>query len=263
MTFKNRSWPKTIFAGAALAFALTAAPVAINTPASAQDQMNKAKVEEIIRSYLLENPELMVEVQQALEAKQKIEQAAAIKLALAENKAVIFESANQGLVGPKDAPITIVEFFDYNCGFCRRAMDDMNFLLATEKDVKFVMKELPILGPESVEASRISTAVYRTYPDQYGAFHNNLLSLEGVKDGARALEVAKSLGMDLKKLEAIAARGDVMEAFREANTLATSLGINGTPSYVVGDEVLFGALGQQVLTAKIENMRKCGKSECS
>ncbi|MEO1398045.1 MAG: DsbA family protein [Pseudomonadota bacterium] len=158
--------------------------------------------------------------------------------------------------------MTVVEFFDYNCGFCRRAMDDMNFLLAAEKDVKFVMKELPILGPESVEASRISTAVYRAYPDKYGEFHNRLLGLDGVKNGERAIEVAKSMDMDITKLQEIAGRGDVLDAFREANSLATSLGINGTPSYVVGDEVLFGALGQAVLTAKIENMRNCSKATC-
>ncbi|MEL6744151.1 MAG: DsbA family protein [Pseudomonadota bacterium] len=254
---------KLSLAAIACTLILTVSPlVSLTKQVHAQEAMDRAKVEEIIRSYLLANPELMLEVQQALEAKQKEERDAAVKVALSENKKTIFESPNQGVIGPEDAPITIVEFFDYNCGFCRRAMDDMNFLLATEKDVKFVMKELPILGPESVEASRISTAVYREYPKQYGEFHNRLLGLDGVKNGERAIEVAKAMNMDTAKLQEIGARGDVLDAFREANTLATSLGINGTPSYVVGEEVLFGALGQQVLTSKIENMRACGKSEC-
>ncbi|MEL6967650.1 MAG: DsbA family protein [Pseudomonadota bacterium] len=231
-------------------------------PAQAEKALDREAVERIIREYLLKNPEIMVEVQQALEAKQKAERDAQIAATLNQRRDTIFNSANQGVIGPKDAPITIVEFFDYNCSFCQRAMEDMNVLLGNEKDVKFVLKELPILGPESVEASRISTAVYRAYPDKYGEFHNKLLGLEGIKNGERALAIARDMGLDTKKLEEIGARGDVLDAFREANALATSLGINGTPSYVLADEVVFGALGHAVLAEKLTAVRKCGKTSC-
>ena len=235
----------------------------LNTTAHALDESDKAQVEQIIRDYLLKNPELMIEVQQALEAKQRAEQAATAKAALSENREAIFNSKNQGVIGNPDGDVTVVEFFDYNCGFCQRAMDDMNALLENDDKLKFVMKELPILSQGSVEASQFSTAVYRLMPQKYGEFHNRLLSLDGPKDGNRARQIAEEMGLDLAALEAEAEKEDVIASFREANDLATKLGINGTPSYVIGDEVLFGALGADTLRGKIENVRKCGKTECS
>jgi len=246
----------------AMVIALTAFTSVPNS-ASALDPAEIPEIEKIVREYLLSNPELILEIQQALQNKQEAEAKAQATASLKDNAETIFSSVNQGVIGNKDASVTIVEFFDYNCGFCQRAMNDMNVLLQNDPDLKFVMKELPILSPGSVEASRISTAVYRLYPDQYERFHNDLLGLDGPKDGARALEIAGLMGFDMGKLETEAAKPDVLDAFREANDLATSLGMNGTPSYVIGDEVIFGALGVDVLQGKIANVRKCGKTVCS
>lgn len=229
---------------------------------SAKPEKPEATSGAAIRSYLLENPEIMLEVQQAFEAKQRAEQAASARKALEENRETIFASANQGVIGNPDGDVTVVEFFDYNCGFCQRAMADMNKLLDSDENLKFVMKELPILSEGSVEAARISTAVYRLFPDKYEEFHNELLSLQGQKDGARAEKVATEMGLDIAALKAEAQKEDVIDAFREANTLANDLGMSGTPSYVIGDEVLFGALGADVLREKIENVRKCGSATC-
>ncbi len=232
-------------------------------PAYALDDGDKAKVEEIVREYLLNNPEIMLEVQQALEVKQQAEAKERAERALAENEDTIFNSPNQGIIGNPDGDVTVVEFFDYNCGFCQRAMQDMNALLKGDDKLKFVMKELPILSPGSVEAGRISTAIYRLFPEKYGEFHNRLLELQGQKDGNRAFEIAANMGLDMTRIEAESQKEDVIDAFREANELANALGINGTPSYVIGDEVVFGALGEQVLREKIENVRKCGKTVCT
>lgn len=246
----------------AIAVALAVSASASSLPAQAFDDTEKAKIETIIRDYLLKNPEVMIEVQQALEAKQRAQQAAASKAALAQSKEVVFNSPNQGVIGNPQGSVTVVEFFDYNCGYCQRAMDDMNTLLDSDSDLKFVMKEMPILSEASVQASQISTAVYRLMPEKYGEFHNKLLSLNGAKDGNRARQVAEEMGLDLAALEAESQKEDVIDAFREANDLATRLGINGTPSYVIGDEVVFGALGAEVLREKIDNMRKCGSTTC-
>lgn len=230
--------------------------------AQALDPADRPEIEKIIREYLLANPQLMLEVQQALETQQREEASARAAQALSQNKDAIFNSPNQGVIGNAEGDVTVVEFFDYNCGFCQRAMNDMNALLGGDSNLKFVMKELPILSEGSVEASRISTAVYRLYPDRYADFHNRLLGSQGQKDGNRALRVAQSMDMDIDALNEEAQKEDVLGAFREANDLATALGINGTPSYVIGDEVLFGALGEDVLREKIENVRKCGKTVC-
>lgn len=233
------------------------------SPSVALDPSDRPEIEKIIREYLLSNPQLMLEVQAALEEQQRAEAAARAAEALTLNADVIFNSPNQGVIGNVDGDVTVVEFFDYNCSFCQRAMEDMNALLSGDSNLKFVMKELPILSEGSVEASRISTAVYRLYPNKYGEFHNTLLASPGQKDGNRALRVAQTMDMDINALNEEAQKNDVLGAFREANDLANSLGINGTPSYVIGDEVLFGALGRDVLAQKIENVRKCGKTVCS
>ena len=229
----------------------------------ALDPSDRPEIEKIIREYLLANPQLMLEVQQALEEQQRTEAANRAAEALSLNSEAIFNSPNQGIIGNPEGDVTVVEFFDYNCGFCQRAMEDMNALLDNDSNLKFVMKELPILSEGSVEAGRISTAVYRLYPAKYAEFHNTLLGSPGQKDGNRALRVAQTMDMDINALNEEAQKNDVLGAFREANELANSLGINGTPSYVIGDEVLFGALGRDVLAEKIENVRKCGKTVCS
>ena len=252
---------KSVAAKAAAVF-LGAAIMLPMSPALALDPADRSEIEMIIREYLLTNPQLMLEVQQALETQQRKEAAQKAADALAKNSDVIFNSPNQGIIGNAEGDVTVVEFFDYNCGFCQRAMNDMNALLDGDDKLKFVMKELPILSEGSVEASRISTAVYRLHPAKYAEFHNKLMGSSGQKDGNRALRVAQSLDLDIDAINNEAQKNDVLAAFREANELASSLGINGTPSYVIGDEVVFGALGEDVLRQKIENMRKCGKTVC-
>ena len=247
----------------AAALLLTTSLVTPISSAHAFSDSDRPAVEQMIRDYLLKNPEIILEVQQALEAKQRQEAQERAAEALAANSEAIFSSPNQAEIGNLKGDVTVVEFFDYNCGFCQRAMNDMNALLATDKNLKFVLKEMPILSEASVEASRISTAVYRLFPKQYEEFHNKLLGTQGQKDGNRALRVAQEMKMDIDAINAEAGKPDVLAAFREVNEMATSLGINGTPSYVIGDEVVFGALGEDVLRGKIENVRKCGKTVCS
>ena len=239
-----------------------AACVAFPTPAAALDPADRPQIEKIVREYLLANPEVLLEVQTALQAKQEAEAKERATAALKANRARIFDSKHQAVLGNPEGDVTIVEFFDYNCGFCQRALTDMNTLLTEDGNVRFVMKELPILSAGSVEAARISTAIYRLHPDRYGEFHEKLLSLEGQKDGQQAMRIVNELGLPAEPILAEAAKEDVVEAFREANELATALGINGTPSYVVGDEILFGALGVDVLRQKVANMRACGAADC-
>ncbi len=227
------------------------------------DATQRTEIEALIRNYILENPELLVEAQEALEKKRATQAKARAKKALTEQHDLIFASKNQFEIGNPKADVTVVEFFDYNCGFCKRAMSDMNRLLEDDKNLKFVLKELPILSEGSVTAHRVSIAVGRIAPEKYPEFHRLLLGANGQKDGKRALQIAEGLGLDLEKVLALSKHEDINDAFREVNTLANDLGMNGTPSYVVGDEVVFGALGYRVLKAKIDNYRKCGSTTCS
>ena len=245
---------KSIISRFAIATAFVLCASAINIPpltANAQEAGNRQEIELIIREYLLEHPELLVEMQGALEARENQKVAASQKKALKEKHDIIYASANQIEIGDPNAKVTVVEFFDYNCGFCLRALDDMNRLIQSDKSVRFVLKEFPVLGEGSVGAHRVSLAVSRLMPEKYGDFHVQLLALSGPKDSERAIQLAMSMGADEAALRSEMEKPFVVDAFRETYELADDLGINGTPSYVIGDEVIFGAVGYDQLEQKV------------
>jgi protein-disulfide isomerase len=252
-------------AGTALGFAMLAlgsiaiAPQAANAEdavsqaeaAPAESKIDRAEVEGIIRDYLLKNPEVLLEVQEALEVKQKEEQRLASLGVIEDNKDEIFNSTFDGVVGNPKGKVTIVEFYDYNCGFCKRAMEDMRTLTAADPELRFVLKEFPILSPDSQKASVVSMAFHLMMPEKYGEFHNTLLGGQGRATEATALKVALSLGADEAELRAKMQDPSIIEALSKTYDLANKLAITGTPSYVIGNEVVFGALGPEVLAEKI------------
>jgi protein-disulfide isomerase len=223
-------------------------------PVNAQESLDKAEIGKIIREYLLENPELMLEVQQALEAKQQGELAETQKEIIITQKEKLFSSNYQIEIGNAKADITIVEFFDYNCGFCQRALTDMEIMLKSNDKLKFVMKEFPVLGEASIEASRVSMAFSKLLPKKHAEFHTELLSLPGQKDGERAMQLAVKMGAKQEEVLAEMENPAIIETIQETYELANSLGITGTPSYVVGNEVVFGAVGHDQLENKIKSL---------
>ena len=232
------------------------------TGTTAAEEFERKDIENIVREYLLSNPEIMLDVQEALDTKQEELRVAQQAETLATKSELIYNSPNQMIIGDVNAKHTIVEFFDYNCGFCKRALSDMNRIVEESPDVKFVLKEFPVLGEPSAEAHRISLAVIKLYPELYADFHQELLSGPGRKDGNRALDLAVSLGADKQKLEEMSKTADIADAFREVYEIADGLGITGTPSYVIGNEVVFGAVGYDRLSPKLDNLRQCGTTIC-
>jgi protein-disulfide isomerase len=230
------------------------APQAV-TVASAQNGVDRVEVENIIRDYLVRNPELLIDMQQALEAKQREEQRVANLEVIESARDDIFNAAYDGYVGNPDGKTTIVEFYDYNCGFCKRAQEDMLALTEADPDLRFVLKEFPILGPDSTKAHVVSMAFRALMPEKYGDFHNQLLGVQGRATEASAIKIALSLGADEAKLREEMKDPAINAAFEKTYELANKLAITGTPSYVVGNEVVFGALGQEVLAQKIAEAR--------
>lgn len=232
-------------------------------PAHALDDRQKKEMGEFIKQYLIENPEIMLEVQDALERKQYAARNAKASEAVADNQKALFESKYDLALGNPDGDVTLVEFFDYNCGYCKRAMSDMDNIIKSDKNVRVVLKEFPILGPESVAAHRVSNAVKLLSPEKYPEFQRTLLGARGRANEESAMEVATSLGIkeaDIRKsMEENPNDAQVQEAYQ----LANNLGITGTPSYIVGTEAVFGAVGAAPLKEKIANMRTCGKASCS
>lgn len=254
-----RAKPRALLAAAGFALAAT---LALPVGAQAFDAGQRTEIEGIIREYLLANPELMLEVQSALEKKQDEQKKASQARTLSEMKNELFSSEHQVEIGDPNAPVTVVEFFDYNCGFCQRALADMNRFVEQDKNVRFILKEFPVLGEASLQAHKVSQAFNRLMPEKAAEFHRLLLGAPGRKDGEVALKVGESLGADLAALKAESEKPEILEGLKEAYRLADGLGITGTPSYVVGDEVVFGAVGYDALNTKVANVKSCGKTVC-
>jgi protein-disulfide isomerase len=201
-------------------------------------------------------------IKEYLQQKQLKAQQAQAEGAIAENEAAIFNSANDTALGNPDGDVTVVEFFDYNCGYCKRALSDMDEILKADTNVRFVLKELPILGPDSLAAHKVSAAFRDLAPEKYGEFHRALLGGEERATEETAIAVAGRLGVSEADIRKAMEEKPHDDAVREAYSLANSLGITGTPSYVVGKEMVFGAVGAEELSQKIANVRACGKTAC-
>ncbi|MFZ2100517.1 MAG: DsbA family protein [Oricola sp.] len=231
-------------------------------PAAAFDANERKEIESIIREYLLANPEVLLEVQDALETKQVAAQREQQQEAITKNTDTIFASATDPVLGNKDGSATVVEFFDYNCGYCKRALADMISMMEVDSELKFVLKEFPILGPDSVAAHHVAFAFNDLYPEKYTEFHLRLLGHDGRANEDVAMKVATDLGGDEAKIRERMKDASVEQRINETYQLASSLGINGTPAYVIGDEIVSGALGASVLTTKVANVRQCGSTVC-
>jgi protein-disulfide isomerase len=248
------------------AFAQTAAPQSPMTesPAAAAPATQsfspdqRHAIEGIIKDYLVQHPEVLQDAMDALDKHQKEADAAKASTSIKDNKATIFNSPHQVVLGNPQGKITMVEFFDYNCGYCKRALPDMVDLLKSNPDLRFVLKEFPVLGPGSVEAAHVAVAVRMqdTTGKKYIEFHQKLLGGRGQADKARALAVAKEVGFDMARIEKDMDSDEVKTTIDEDMKLADALGVNGTPSYVVGDELIVGAVGLDELKAKINAGQK-------
>lgn len=236
--------------------------MALPTTASALDDSQKQEFGAFIREYLMANPEILDEMQAALEAKKQDEQSKVAQAAISSNKDAIFNEKSDIVIGNPKGDVSIVEFFDYNCGFCKRAMSDMTNIVEQDPNVRFVLKEFPILGPDSLAAHRVSMAFRKMMPEKYREFHLELLGGDVHATEAHAIDIATSLGADEAKLREGMKDPSVDASIKQAYTLANELGISGTPSYVVGDEAVFGAMGADVLLEKIANVRACKSTTC-
>ena len=221
-----------------------------------------ATVREIIRDHLIANPEIVRDAIDELQRKEQEAEAVAQVATISADKDRLFTSSRQVVLGNPQGDVTLVEFFDYNCGYCKRAHADMKRLIEEDKNLRFVLKEFPVLGDGSVEAAHVGAAVNLIAPDRYFAFHDALIAERGQVNGERALAVASDLGMDLAKLRETMSSDEVKETIAEVYDLANKLSLTGTPSYVTPREVVVGAVGYDALKASIEEVRACATTGC-
>ena len=246
---------------ALFALALCGAP--ISASAQSFNDTQRGDIEKIVREYLIAHPEVLEEAMNELSKRQAAAEAAKHASGVADNADAIFNSPRNVTIGNKDGDVTFVEFFDYNCGYCKRAMTDMMELMKADPKLKVVLKEFPVLSAGSVEAAQVGVAVRMQDPTgkKYLDFHQKLLTGRGAADKARAMAVAKEVGLDMAKLEKDLASAEVRNTLEENFKLAEAMGMNGTPSYVIGKQVVIGAVGVENLREKISNAR-CGKATC-
>ena len=218
---------------------------------------------EFIRDYLITNPEVIRDAIDALQRQQDEAQVAAQVAMIDANRDLLFASERQVVMGNPDGDVTLVEFFDYNCGYCRRAQADVERLIADDPNLRVVLKEFPVLGEGSMMASQVSIAVRILAPELAGEFHDALLAQSGQVNAEIALAVAEELGLDRDALVAAMQSPEVRDTITEVYGLAEQLSLTGTPSYVTDGNVAIGAIGYDALKAVIASARaSCSTEVC-
>lgn len=222
-------------------------------PAQALDLDNLTEAERAtlhaeIRAYLLENPEVIMEAVAVLEERQAQGQAQADVDLVRANADAIFNDGHSWVGGNPEGDITLVEFMDYRCGYCRRAVDQVNGLLEDDGNIRFIVKEFPILGEDSVLASRFAIATQQVAGDEaYKSVHDALMAYNGAMNDTGFTRLADSLGLDANAIVAAMNSEAVTEVIAANHALGQRLQISGTPSFVMGDQMLRGFLPQDAM----------------
>jgi protein-disulfide isomerase len=223
----------------------------------------KSEIEGIVKDYLLSHPEILRDMATELDRKQRAEESDQRRAMIAHAGKEIFDSSFQAVLGNPKGKVTLVEFFDYNCGYCKRALGNLTDLMKDDPNLRVVLKDFPVLGPDSIEAAKIASAARKQISgEKFWDFHQRLLMSKGHVGREQALAVAKEMGLDMAKLQKDAADPALKDELAGVVKLGDSLSISGTPSYVLGDEVIVGAVGYDELKKKVDAMGKCGKTEC-
>jgi protein-disulfide isomerase len=233
---------------------------------SRADEFTPAQKQEMgafIRQYLVNNPDVLREAIEALDKRDKATAEAERQKVVVSQAGPLFSSKYQATIGNPKASATLVEFFDYNCHFCKGALPDVTKLMKDDPNLKLVLKDFPVLGPGSVEAAKVASAVRNQLPgDKFWPFHAKLLAMHGPIGKTEALAVAKELGLDMDRLAKDMDSSEVKDGLKEVMQLADSLQINGTPTFVVGQDLVVGAVGFDQLKDKIDAVHKCGRATC-
>jgi protein-disulfide isomerase len=239
---------------AAAALLLTCIPGALAAESFTDAQ--KKEIGEIVRQYLIENPNVLLEVGQALDAQQKQAEAKQRESVLKSNASQIFRSPHDHVAGNPEGDVTIVEFFDYNCGWCKKSFPELVSLIEQDKNLRVVLKEFPIFGGDSDYAAMAAIAARKQ--DKYWELHSALFSHEGKITAEVVDDLAKKAGLDLDKLKADMKSPEVAQILSDNHALAQSLAISGTPAFIIDDKISPGYLPADSLAGIAAEVREGG-----
>jgi len=213
-------------------------------------------IERIVRDYLLKNPEVILEAIENLEKKRAENAQGAAKAAIAERRAELIDDPDSPIAGNPNGDIAIVEFFDYRCPYCKQVVPTLAQLLKEDPKLRLVHKELPILGPDSVVATRAALAARKQ--NKYHPMHAALMRTRAL-DEASILKLAAELGLDTARLKADMQSPETDEIIERNRRLARALNITGTPAFIIGDALVPGAIDLRALKSLVAEARAAKK----
>lgn len=248
----------------ALALLLAAGSLTAPAPAvdlSAMTEEERAAFRAEVRAYLLDNPEVIREAIEVLQARSEAAaEVADVALIEQHAEALFSDPASWQSIEATDATLTLVEFSDYRCGFCKRAHPVVARLMEEQPNLRLVIKEFPILGPDSVVAGRMAMAAHALDPGKYKALNDALMEHRGPLTEAASYRIANEVGYDIADLKAKAATPEIEDRIAANHALARDLQINGTPAFVVGNRILRGFLPYEEMLAVLEEEREAASN---
>ncbi|GJM02288.1 MAG: outer membrane protein [Rhodomicrobium sp.] len=250
LTSSLKNMSKLIAIGLASALLMVSAPLQAKT----YDAEEKAAIKDVVKEYLLENPGIIREALEELERRTAEEERNRQQKLISENKDLLVNPEYSHVAGNKDGDVTVIEFFDYNCPYCRQSLKDIVKLMENDKNVKIVLKEYPILGEASKVASLAALASRKQ--GKYMEYHTALLSAKGRINKSSIISIAKKVGLDIDQLEKDMVSKEVENELQKNIDVGIKLGINGTPTFIFNDRVVPQVLPYEAMQQVIAKLRK-------
>jgi protein-disulfide isomerase len=247
---------RAIVCAGALGLGLLTAAGSLAALAAADTGLTEEQFGTMVRNYLLKHPEVLRETIEALDKKEKAAETQASVEVISTRAKEIFRSSDDHVAGNPAGKISVVEFFDYNCGYCRHSLPDVLKLIDSDRDIRLVIKEFPILGPGSVTAAK--AAIAARHQNKYWNFHLALMRTPGTVDDAKVFEVAKSIGLDIGKLKSDMENPEVARILAQNHAMAQALGIQGTPAFIIDQTLIPGAPGYDGLSSAVAAVKDAG-----
>jgi len=213
-------------------------------------------VEQVVAKWIEANPQAIINSVQNMQKKMMEDQMKNAQKNIGQKQNELYNDANSPQYAPDNFDVSVVEFYDYGCGYCKKAQAIVDDLIKADPKVRIIYKDFPILGEPSQEMAKVSIAVNIIAPNSFRKFHDALMKTND-RGKQAALKAAKSAGVDTKKIEeTLKSEKDKIEKILQDNlTLGSSIGINGTPGFVIGEELIPGAMDVNVFKEKIANLR--------
>ena len=214
------------------------------------------EIQAIIKSYLVEHPEVMEEAVDALQKQEAAKTADAARTAIRQSSAELLKSPDDIVLGNPRGDVSLVEFYDYRCGYCKGAYPQIEALIAQDHNVRLVMKQFPILGPDSLTASRAVFAAKQQGADKQLALHKALIEAKNPIDEAKVFDLAAKAGLNVETLKEAMKDPRITEVIAKTKSLAAAIHIDGTPSFILGDQLIPGVVSTADMKVAVDKIRK-------